>query len=95
MQKIETPIETFIKEQIEGLRDSTIELTRVNELGVIDEEEISRIDGPIYEVAYNLLKEIYLTAGDSEEIIFNNFIDYMSGRTYKNLDEFLAWLEEV
>ena len=87
--------EDFIKKQIEILRKSTKEVARVNSLGIIDGDIINSFDCPVDEVAINLLKEIRDIEGDKEETIYNEFMDYLEGRKYETLDDFLNWLKEV
>lgn len=88
-------LENFIKKQIEILRESTKEIARVNSLGIIDGEIINSFDCPVDEVAINLLNEIRNIGGDEEETIRNEFMEYLAGRKYNTLDDFLKWLEEV
>lgn len=88
-------LEEFFKKQIEELCKSTKEIARVNKLDVLDGNIINNFDGPVETVAYNLLKEIRDVGGDEEETIYNEFLDYLEGRKYNTLDEFLKWLEEV
>lgn len=85
----------FIKQQLETLRESTVELHRIDSLNILADDIISDIEGPIYEMAYDLLKQLYIVSGDNEQTIYDNFIDYLMGRKYENLDEFIKWLEEV
>lgn len=85
--------EEFFKKQIEKLRESTKELDKV--VDFLSTELIEDISCPIEEVAYSLLSEIRNVGGDEQDTIRNEFTDYLYGKKYKTLDDFLKWLEEV
>ena len=87
----------YIKNVLEKIRVSTKVIQELDDLDIFRDGLLDNAIGPIYDVAYSLLKSICKMNNkdeDSDDIIFAEFTDYLSGRKYENIDEFINWLEE-
>lgn len=87
----------YIKNVLEKIRVSTKVIQELDDLDIFRNGLLDDAIGPIYDVAYSLLKSICKMNNkdeDSDDIIFAEFTDYLSGRKYENIDEFINWLEE-
>ena len=87
----------YIKNVLEKIRVSTKVIQELDDLDIFRNGLLDNAIGPIYDVAYSLLKSICKMNNkdeDSDDIVFAEFSDYLSGRKYENIDDFLKWLEE-
>ena len=87
----------YIKSTLEKIRVSTKVIEELDNLDIFRDGLLDDAIGPIYDVAYSLLKSICNINDkdeDVDEVIFAEFSDYLSGRKYENIDEFINWLEE-
>lgn len=87
----------YIKNVLEKIRVSTKVIQELDDLDIFRNGLLDDAIGPIYDVAYSLLKSICKMNNkdeDADDIIFAEFTDYLSGRKYENIDEFINWLEE-
>lgn len=95
MEKAIEQFTNFFKSKIEELRKISMVSEKLYNTGVIKDEVLQDIEGPAVSIAYSLLQEIYNTNGDEEQTIYDEFNKYMYGKKYKNLEEFLKWLNEI
>ena len=87
----------YIKNVLEKIRVSTKVIQELDDLDIFRNGLLDDAIGPIYDVAYSLLKSICKMNNkdeDSDDIVFAEFTDYLSGRKYEDIDEFINWLEE-
>lgn len=87
----------YIKNALEKIRVSTKVIEEMNNLNVFRDGLLDNAIGPIYDVAYSLLKSICNVDNKDDEIddtVFAEFSDYLSGRKYENIDEFINWLNK-
>ena len=90
----------YIKETIEKIRISTIAITNLNDLAEFENasDTLDKILRPVYDLAYSLLKSmypsIYPIKEEDDEVIYSEFITYLSSEKYNNIDDFIKWLEK-
>lgn len=89
----------YIKSVIEEIRVSTKAIKELDDLDVFRDGLLDNAMGSVYEVAYSLLKSICNVNckseddSDDDDAVFAEFIDYLSGKKYKDINEFIKWLE--
>lgn len=87
----------YVKDTIEKIRVSTKAIQEMDDLDIFRDGLLDNAIGPIYDVAYSLLKSIcdVSKTDDEDDVIFQEFTNYLSGKQYDNIDDFINWLKEV
>lgn len=87
----------YIKGVLEKIRVSTKVIEELDNLSIFRDGLLDNAIDPIYDVAYSLLKSICNINDkdeDTNEAVFIEFSNYLSGKKYENIDEFINWLKE-